>query len=90
MRDLNFLQVVDAHRIVVAFTRENHFYKVGHHTELDQLTRTVLGMHRHTLVGLARQLTGRDIKTLPYALGHTGDRKLIKGMAHVPAGIAIL
>ena len=34
MRQLNFFQVVDSHRIVVACTREKDFNKIGHDAKL--------------------------------------------------------
>ena len=41
MRHLDFFEVIDAHRIVVAFARKKHFHKIGHEAELFPFPRAI-------------------------------------------------
>ena len=90
MRNLNFLQVVDAYRMVVALAGEKHLDKVSNNTQLDELARIVLGMLRQGLVGLAFWLAVGEVIRFPYTLRHFAERKMIEAAAHVPAGITVL
>ena len=90
MRNLNFFEIIDSHRILVAFTGEKYFDKVCYYAKLLQFTRAVFRVHRQSLVGSALRLAPTDVIGPPDALGHLGERKMIEAAAHVAAGVAFL
>ena len=90
MRNLNFFQEVDAHRIAVAFAGQKHFHKIGDDAKLAQLARTIFHVRRQNFIRGVCGLACGDGIGLPHALGHAWEWKMIQAAAHVSAGIAIL
>lgn len=88
--NLNLFQKVDSHGIVMTFTGQTHFHKVGNNAQLDELAWTILGMLRQAFVGLVFCFAAWDIIRFPNALRHFAERKTIQAAPHVPAVIAVL
>ena len=89
MGNLNFLKIVDAHRIVVAFSGQKNLNEVTHHAELDELARIVLLVHGKRLIRRACSLAARHEVLLPDALRHLLKWKRVQSPAHVAALVAI-
>ena len=77
MRCLDFLQIIDSHRIVVSFARQEYFNKIADHIQLNQCTRIVFRMARHGLIRCPFTLAACDVISLPNALRHRRKRKRI-------------
>ena len=90
MRGLDFFQVVDSDRMVVTFAGKKDLDKVGDGAQLHQLGRVIFAGHRQRLVGRVLRLAAGDEIRPPDTFGHVGKWKVVEGMPHVTAGIAVL
>ena len=88
--NLNLLQIVHSHRVVVALARQGHLDEIGHDAQLAALNRTVAVMHGERLVRLVGRLSAGDEVLVPNALGHVPEGEGIEAAPHIAAGIAIL
>ena len=88
--NLNLLQKVDPHRVVMTFAGQTYLDEVGNDAQLDQFARIVKGVFRQGFVRLVFHLAAGDVIRFPNAPRHFGERKTIEPAPHMSAGVAFL
>src|ERR1700688_3313939 len=88
--NLNLLQKVDPHQMVMTFASQTYLDKVGNDAQLDQFARIAQGMFRQAFVGLVFHLAAGYVICFPNALRHFGERKTTKAAPYMSAGVAFL
>src|SRR5215470_16915999 len=90
MGQLDFLEIIDTHCIVVSFSREGNFYKVSHDTQFLELDRTVLRMRGYRLVRRSWRLSARNVIGSPNTVCHLAVWESVEPAPHVTARVTVL